>query len=208
MNVHFSLLPKYRGAAPVNWAIVNGEKQTGVTTMRIVEELDAGPILLSRATEIGNGETAPQLMKRLADIGADLLAETLKSLPTLAEHPQQHDEATFAPVLKRKDGSIEWAMDAFAIERRVRGLQSWPNAYTSQHEKRLIIWLAIAENSNNGPDQAGQVLEARADRLVIGCGEGTALRILEVQPEGGRRMSTRAFLNGTHIKVGDRLGSV
>src|SRR5438552_6985790 len=124
INVHFSLLPKYRGAAPVNWAIVNGEKKTGVTTMFIQEELDSGPILLQRETEIGAEETAPQLMARLAVMGAELLSETLAQLNAITPQAQRDEEATLAPLLKKEDGLIDWSMDAFAIERRVRGLQS------------------------------------------------------------------------------------
>ena len=139
INVHFSLLPKYRGAAPVNWAIVNGEKETGVTTMRIVEELDAGPILRQCATQIGESETAPGLMKRIAETGADLLSETLKDIAHIELKPQRDEDATFAPILKREDGRIDWTMDATAIERRVRGFQPWPNAHTTFNSRRLII---------------------------------------------------------------------
>jgi len=145
INVHFSLLPKYRGAAPVNWAIVDGEKETGVSTMRIVPELDAGPVLLQRATAIGERESAPELMQRLAATGADLLSETLKDLEHLEPKTQRHDDATFAPILKREDGLISWAMDASAIDRRVRGFQPWPNAHTTLHSRRLIIREASAE---------------------------------------------------------------
>lgn len=210
INVHFSLLPKYRGAAPVNWAIVEGEKETGVTTMRIVEELDAGPILLQRATDIGESETAPELMARLAEIGADLLSETLKGIDNLKARPQRNEEATLAPMLQRQTGRIDWTLDAFAIDRRVRGLQPWPNAYTTLHSRRLIIRRATAEK----PQQLsvltrtvpGQIIEAHGDRLVIACRDETALRILELQPEDSRRMSARDFLNGMHIKAGDVLG--
>src|SRR5207248_1710731 len=122
INVHFSLLPKYRGAAPVNWAIVNGEKETGVTTMKIVEELDAGPILLQHQTQIEAHETAPELLTRLAEIGAELLSETLKCFDAIQPQPQpqRDEEATLAPILTREDGLIDWSMDAFAIEQRVR----------------------------------------------------------------------------------------
>src|SRR2546423_3153017 len=129
VNVHFSLLPKYRGAAPVNWAIVNGETETGVTTMKIVEELDAGPILLQRTTKIESDETAPHLLSRLADEGAELISETLRTLNDITPRPQPDQRATFAPLLKREDGLIDWSMDAYAIERRVRGFQPWPNAH-------------------------------------------------------------------------------
>src|SRR4051812_24227745 len=133
INVHFSLLPLYRGAAPANWAIVNGETETGVTTMFIEPSLDTGPILLQQKTAFGEKETAPELMQRLADIGAELLGETLARLHELTPRPQHDADATFAPVLNKEDGLIDWSLSAFAIERRVRGLQPWPNAYTSFH---------------------------------------------------------------------------
>src|SRR5213082_2865724 len=142
INVHFSLLPKYRGAAPVHWAIVNGETETGVTTMKIVQELDAGPILLQQSTDIQEDETAPELMSRLAEIGADLISETLRNLADIEPKPQIDKEATFAPILKREDGLIDWSMDAYAIASRVRGFQPWPNAHTTFGSQRLIIWKA------------------------------------------------------------------
>src|SRR6266550_7592801 len=137
INVHFSLLPKYRGAAPVNWAIVNGEKETGVTTMKIVEELDAGPILLQHPIQIEAHETAPELLTRLAEIGAELLSETLKRFNAIQPQLQRDEEATLAPILTREDGLIDWSMDVFAIEQRVRGFQPWPNAHSSFRTQRL-----------------------------------------------------------------------
>jgi len=207
INVHFSLLPEYRGAAPVNWAIVNGEKATGVTTMKIVEELDAGPILLQRRTEISESETAPELMARLAEVGAELLSETLKQIQSLEPQPQQNDQATFAPILKRADGLIDWSLDAYAIARRVRGLQPWPNAFTTFRSHRLIIWEAAPEWIEQLRFAPGQIIEARGDRLVVAAGGGTAIRFLELQAEGSRRLKARDFLNGTHINVGELLGS-
>jgi methionyl-tRNA formyltransferase len=206
INVHFSLLPKYRGAAPVNWAIVNGEKETGVTTMKIVEELDAGPILLQQATEINAHETAPELLTRLAEIGADLLSETLKHFDGIQARPQRDEEATLARLLKREDGLIDWSNDAFAIERRVQGFQPWPNAYTTLRSQRLIIWKAAPEWIEQLAFPRGQIIEARGDRLIIACGDGTALRVSELQTEGGRRLSARDFRNGMHLKVGEILG--
>jgi methionyl-tRNA formyltransferase len=206
INVHFSLLPKYRGAAPVNWAIVEGEKETGVTTMRIVEELDAGPILLQSVTQIGEVETATELMKRLAETGAELLSETLKGVDQIELKPQRQEDATFAPMLKREDGLIDWALDAAAIERRVRGFQPWPNAYTTLNSRRLIVRQAAAEKLQQPTARPGQTVEAQGDRLLIACGDDTALRILELQPEDSRRMSARDFLNGFHIKAGQLLG--
>jgi methionyl-tRNA formyltransferase len=206
INVHFSLLPKFRGAAPVNWAIVNGEKETGVTTMKVVEELDAGPILLQRATEINEQETAPDVMKRLAEIGAELLSETLKRLDSIEPKAQSEELATFAPMLERADGLIDWSIDAFAIERRVRGFQPWPNAFTSFRSQRLIIQEATPEWIEQLRFSPGQIIEARGDRLIIACGEATALRVSELQMESSRRMSARDFLNGAHIRIGDMLG--
>jgi methionyl-tRNA formyltransferase len=206
INVHFSLLPKYRGAAPVNWAIVNGEEQTGVTTMRIVEALDAGPILLQKATKIGDRETAPELMTRLADMGAELISETLTSLHEIEPKPQIDTESSLAPILKREDGLIDWSLDAFAIERCVRGLQPWPNAHTTFRSNRLIVWSAIPEWIEQLQFPIGQVIEAVRDRLLVACGDGTALRLLEVQPQDSRRMSARDFLNGTQLRAGESLG--
>lgn len=206
INVHFSLLPHYRGAAPLNWAIVNGEKETGVTTMRIVEELDAGPILLQRATEIGEQETAPEVMKRLSTMGADLISETLGRLDAIVPQAQADSEATLAPMLKREDGLIDWSLDSYALDRLIRGLQPWPNAFTSFKSHRLIIWKATPEWIEQLPFPPGQIIEARGDRLLVACGQRTALRVAELQIEGGRRLSVRDFLNGTHIAAGQRLG--
>jgi methionyl-tRNA formyltransferase len=209
INVHFSLLPRYRGAAPVNWAIVNGEEQTGVTTMFLEEELDAGPILLQRETHIGATETAPELMMRLADLGSELLGETLSRLDTITPRPQHKRDATFAPMLKREDGLIGWSNSAFIIERLVRGFQPWPGAYTHVKSGRLSVWRAAATTEDpTGASLKGresEIIAAHGDELVVACGEQTALRLIEVQPEGKRRMSARDYLNGTHLKIGDRL---
>ena len=205
INVHFSLLPKYRGAAPVNWAIVNGETETGVTTMRIVEALDAGPILLQSGATIGKHETAPEVLLRLAEMGAALISKTLRNLDAIEPRAQLDDDATFAPILKRENGLIDWSMDAFAIERRVRGFQPWPNAYTALDSRRLIIWRATPEQIELSIT-SGQVVEARSDRLVVSCGHSTLLRIAELQPEGGRRMSAGDFINGKYVKDGAVLG--
>jgi methionyl-tRNA formyltransferase len=206
LNVHFSLLPLYRGAAPVNWAIVNGETTTGVTTMFIEERLDAGPILLQRKTRIGGDETAPELMNRLAEIGADLLGETLAGFDTITPRPQRDRDATCAPLLKREDGLVDWSSDAVAIERCVRGLQPWPNAHSSYKLHRLIFWSAKAELEIDRLASEGEVLAAHGDDLVVKCGKQTALRLIEIQPEGKRRMGVRDFLNGTHLQPGERFG--
>ncbi len=176
INVHFSLLPLYRGAAPANWAIVNGEIETGVTTMFIEPTLDTGPILLQQKTPIGEKETAPELMQRLAEIGAELLGETLARLDNLTPRPQRDSDATFAPVLNKEDGLIDWSHSAFAIERRVRGLQPWPNAYTNFNSKGLTIWSAEPSTKTDANAAPGEIIVAHRDELVVSCGE-TALRL-------------------------------
>ena len=206
INVHFSLLPLYRGAAPTNWAIVSGETETGVTTMFIEPELDTGPILLQQKTEIGETETAPELMVRLAQIGAGLLGETLTRLNELTPRPQHDRDATFAPVLKKEDGLIKWSQSAVVIERCVRGFQPWPNAYTTFNTKGLTIFRARPITSPVSDAPHGEVIAAHGDDLVVSCGEQTALRLFEVQPEARKRMPVRDFINGLHVKVGDRLG--
>jgi len=211
INVHFSLLPLYRGAAPANWAIVNGETQTGVTTMFIEPTLDTGPILLQSKTPIGATETAPELMERLAGIGAELLGETLSRLNDLTPRPQRDRDATFAPILKKEDGLIDWSRSAVEIERCVRGFQPWPNAYTSFDGKGLTIWQAQALSSVTSASSVsdavpGQVIAAQGGDLTVQCGQQTALRLTEVQPEARKRMAARDFLNGTQIKMGDRFG--
>ena len=206
INVHFSLLPKYRGAAPVNWAIVRGESETGVTTMQIDEGLDTGAILLQRATPIEPDETAPQLLARLSESGADLLGATLARLDEIVPRPQVDEAATFAPILKREDGLIDWPMRAAEIERRVRGLQPWPNAFTQFRAQRLVIWRAVPLPTNTAQTKPGTITRAHGDELVVACGAATALQLLEVQAEGRRRMSARDFLNGMRVEAGARLG--
>ncbi|HYP52747.1 MAG TPA: methionyl-tRNA formyltransferase, partial [Pyrinomonadaceae bacterium] len=144
VNVHFSLLPKYRGAAPVNWAIVRGEAETGVTTMLMDEGLDTGPVLLRRAAAIGERETAPELLARLARAGAELLSETLARFDEIEPQRQNDECATLAPLLRREDGRVDWSEHASQVERRVRGFQPWPNAHTSHQGRRLIVWRAEA----------------------------------------------------------------
>jgi methionyl-tRNA formyltransferase len=206
INVHFSLLPQYRGAAPVNWAIVRGEKETGVTTMQMDEGLDTGGILLQRGTAIGEALTAPELMSRLSVIGADLLSETLARLDEINPREQSEEKATFAPVLKREDGLVDWALDAAQIERRVRGFQPWPNVYTRHNSQRLVIWrasVASDEQRTGGEGRIGEIVKAHGDELVVACGDETLLRLHEVQPEGKRRLSVRDFLNGARVRAGE-----
>lgn len=213
LNVHFSLLPKYRGAAPVNWAIVRGETETGVTTMQIDEGLDTGAIYLQRSTLIGDTETAPQLLARLATLGAELLSETLARLDELEPRPQREEAATHAPILRREDGLVDWTGSATEIERRVRGFQPWPNAHTLFRGQRLVIHQASLQQSasadeavSGGMNAAGELTKAHGDELEVVCGERTRLQLREVQLEGKRRMSARDFINGMRVRAGERLG--
>ena len=206
INVHFSLLPKYRGAAPVNWAIVNGEDRTGVTTMQMDPGLDTGDILLQRAAEIDSRETAVELTNRLAGVGADLLSETLTTYSEIEPAPQNDADASFAPILKKEDGLADWNLRAAEIENRVRGFQPFPGVFTFYNGSRLSILKAAAAEEASDGSEAGEILTAKRDVFEVACGGGTVLRIVEIQPEGKRRMPVRDFINGTKPKAGDRLG--
>ena len=207
INVHFSLLPKYRGAAPANWAIVNGDKETGVTTMFMEPTLDTGPILLQHATKIGETETAPELMQRLSETGAEVLSETLARLDELTPQPQDDTQASFAPIIKKENGLIDWSRPAAIIERAIRGFQPWPTAYTTYNSKGLTIWEAQPLLVMSPGVQPGEVVVALRDELVIQCGNQTALRVLEVQPEARKRLAARDFINGMRVRIGDRFGT-
>ncbi len=200
INVHASLLPKYRGAAPVQWAIARGETRTGVTTMRIDAGLDTGDMLLKWETEIGPEETAVELGERLAVAGADLLARTLAELPGIVAEPQDEAQASYAPVIRKEDGRIDWRMAAGEIANRVRGLQPWPGCYGSLRGQRLHVWKARVEARKLAPGE----LAVEGKRLFAGCGEG-ALELMEIQLEGRKRMAAAAFLNGFALEAGEVL---
>jgi len=206
VNVHASLLPRYRGAAPVQWAIVNGETETGVTTMLIDEGLDTGPALLAEATPIGAEETAGALESRLAVMGAALLVRTLKGLEqgTVVPRPQDAARATLAPLIKKEDGLIDWNMSGEALARRVRGFHPWPGAHTSWHGRGLRVLRARAEAGRGGAP--GTLLAVDRDGLVVAAGEDTAFRLIEVQPESRTPMPAAAFAAGARLTPGERLG--
>ncbi|MGB5012888.1 MAG: methionyl-tRNA formyltransferase [Pyrinomonadaceae bacterium] len=209
INVHFSLLPKYRGAAPVNWAIANGERETGVTTMMMDVGLDTGNILLQRATEIGEDENAIELMERLSEMGAELLIETLGGLDSIEPKLQDHTAASLAPIMKKDDGRIDFSMTAANVNNRVRGFQPFPTAFTYLGGKRLTIWRSSAVIPDELPRAAeeGTIVAAKGDDLVIACGEATFISVYELQIEGKRRMTTRDFNNGVKPAVGTLLGT-
>lgn len=205
LNVHASLLPKYRGAGPIQWAIVNGETRTGVTTMRIDAGLDTGDILLKRETEIGPEENAIELGERLALMGAGLLVETLDGLAAGAIVAEKQDsaQATYAPLLKKEDGLIDWSRPAHATHNQVRGLQPWPGAYTAFRGQKLHIWKTRLAAGGSRRDVPGFVVNLKP--LVVSCGDG-ALELVEVQPEGRKRMSGADFANGQRLSDNEILG--
>lgn len=202
VNVHASLLPKYRGAAPIQWAIANGETRTGVTTMRIDAGLDTGDMLLKWETEIAAEENALELGARLADAGARILLETLRDNP--APVKQNPEEATYAPILKKEDGEIDWNWPASKIFNRSRGFLPWPGAYSFFRGQLFHIW----KSRVSGEALQGEpgLMSAMDKRLLIACGERTELELIEVQVEGRKRMSGTAFMNGHHLMDDEVLG--
>lgn len=205
LNVHASLLPKYRGAAPIQWAIANGEQETGVTIMRIDAGLDTGDMLLKQSTAIGPDETAPELSARLAPMGANLLLIAIEQIAagTAQFEKQNNDAATVAPILRKEDGAVDWSWSAQHIYNRVRGFQPWPGAYATFRGQQLNITSArpVPETVVS---PAG-TLRTSKRRLFVDCG-GDVLELLEVQPAGKKRMPAEAFLNGIKLQEQERLG--
>jgi len=206
INVHASLLPRYRGPAPIQWAIINGDPETGVTTMQMVEELDAGGILLQARTPIGKDETAATLHDRLATMGAALLVETLDQLADNDLQPVEQDpeRVTYAPKLKKKDGRIRWDQPTSAIDAFVRGMTPWPGAFTFLGDTRLKIF-KVQPALLPHPAPPGTVLPGFSNEVRVATGDG-ALTIREIQSASSRRMATAEFLKGTNIIPGTRLG--
>jgi methionyl-tRNA formyltransferase len=210
LNVHASLLPKYRGAGPVQWSLVNGETRTGVTIMRIDAGLDTGDILRQAETDVSPEENAVDLGQRLAAMGAGLLVETLDELAAGNIQPEKQNsgEATYAPLLKKEDGLIDWALPAAAIHNRVRGLQPWPGAYTGFRGQTLNIWRSrVAEaraEKSEAPAAAGRFVSLKPP--VVATGEG-GLELLEVQLEGRKRISAADFANGQRLQENEILGA-
>src|SRR5262245_33302039 len=202
INVHASLLPRYRGAAPIAWAIIGGERETGITTFRMDAGMDTGPILLQRPTPIGADETAGELAARLAALGATVLLETLDHLDTLAPRPQDDRAATLAPRLRKEDGLLNWTEPAVTVAARIRGLNPWPGAVTFVRGGRLLIWRARALAGRGEPG----ILTRTAGQLAIGTGEGL-LEPVEVQPENRRAMDWDAYLRGARLGPGALLGA-
>jgi methionyl-tRNA formyltransferase len=212
INLHGSLLPKYRGAAPIHWAIASGETRTGLTTMQIDAGLDTGPTLLQHETEITPDETAPQLYLRLAEAGAPLMTETLRGLAggTIAPTPQDNSQATFAPPLNKEDGRIDWSHPAQKIFNRIRGFQPWPGAFSTFRGKQCAIWGKPAPSDTaarlSSPPALGAI-RVSSSEVDVACGESTTLRLDFVQLEGRKRIIAREFANGARLAPGERFAS-
>jgi methionyl-tRNA formyltransferase len=206
INVHASLLPKYRGAAPIQWAIAAGEDVTGVTTMRLDPGLDTGDILLQSQIAIAPRDTAETLAPRLATMGAELLVETLCGLQagTIASQPQDHSQATHAPILRKEDARMDFHRPAAELYNRFRGFQPWPGAYTSFRGKKLSVWKTQPLQKHLSEAQ----LQLEGGQLFVGCGGDTALELLEVQPEGKKHMQALDFIHGYHPRNGEKLGGL
>ncbi len=208
LNVHTSLLPKYRGAAPIQWAILNGDRETGVTIMRMDAGLDTGDILTQRATPIEPADNAQTLHDRLAQLGAELLVRTIPDYVAgkLSPQPQPTEGVSRAPKLKKEDGRVDWHLPARAIWNRVRAFTPWPGAFTflpgQPHAKLLKLWEAQVESDAGKP---GEILRADGNGILIGCG-AESLCVRSLQREGGRRLSAAEFLAGHPLKAGDKLG--
>lgn len=207
INLHASLLPRYRGAAPIAWAIIRGESVTGATTMKIDAGLDTGDMLLQKEIAIGAGDTTETLSTHLSVAGADIMVETLAGLARgeIQPRPQDHSLATLAPMLKKEDGLLDWSVPALEIERRVRGLIPWPVAHTVFRGKGLKVWSARPADLKSAASPPGLV-SVKDGQLIVGCGAGTALEIAELQTEGRKRIPARDFINGVRLRDGERFG--
>lgn len=207
INVHASLLPKYRGAGPIQWAIINGERETGITTMLMDEGMDTGAILLQERVPIQPDETAGALSARLAEVGGRLLVATIRRVKdgTVTPKPQDHSQATLAPLLTKEDGLIDWKLTAIDIANRVRGLSPWPGAYTFAREDRWVLLRASAVDRPAGAAVPGTIVHANKDALLVATGGGL-LAITELQPASSRRMTVSQYLAGHPLSPGLLLG--
>lgn len=209
INLHASLLPKYRGAAPINWTLIEGETITGVTTIRIDAGLDTGDILLQRQCSISPDDTAVTLERKLSEVGAELMVETLKGLEAghITPRPQEHSRATLAPMLKKEDGKVDWSQAAPRIANRVRGLVPWPGTFTTFRGETCHLWSARPSpagppEKTTAPAEPG-VLWAGQGRLLVACGQGSWLELAELQMPNRKRASARDFLNGLRPALRD-----
>jgi methionyl-tRNA formyltransferase len=214
INLHASLLPKYRGAAPINWAIVNGESETGLTTMRIDAGMDTGEMLLQSRLGIGPLETAPELANRLAEAGAPLMIETLRGIAagTLAPRTQNDEQVSYAPILKKEDGRIDWRLRSQQIYNRMRGFTPWPGAYTSFRSQTCQVWgqpvfidSPMAVQFKDPALPLGTIRKA-GEHLLVACGETTEIEVTAVKVQGRKQNSATEFANGARLTEGERFG--
>jgi methionyl-tRNA formyltransferase len=202
INLHFSLLPKYRGASPVHWSILNGEKSTGVTIFELNEKMDEGDILAKRELEILPGEYAHELEVRLAEIGTELLCKTIDQIDSIPHTKQNHSQATFAPLLKKEDGRIDWTKSAVEIDRKIRAFTPWPSAYTFLDQKRIKITRGKTQGGKAHGFSPGEMLGVNKTGIRVSCGQNSMYLIEELQPEGKKAMNAYAFTLGTQISPG------
>jgi methionyl-tRNA formyltransferase len=210
INLHASLLPKYRGAAPINWAIANGETRTGLTTMRIDAGMDTGEMLLQRELAIGPAETAPELAARMSEIGAPLVVETLRGLAagSIVPRPQNHAEATLAPILKKEDGRIDWNRPAQEIYNRMRGFAPWPGAYTAFRGQTCHVWGQPVEHTGLSESPGSFLISHKPEtRLFVVCGTGSAIRLTRVKLEGRKEVSAQEFFIGARLQPKERFNT-
>jgi methionyl-tRNA formyltransferase len=209
INLHASLLPKYRGAAPINWAIIKGERYTGVSTMHVDAGMDTGPILMQLGLKIGDDETAPQLTKRMAAQGAPLVMSSIVGLDRkmVIARVQDNAQATRAPILKKKHGLIDWNLTAGQIYNRIRGLDPWPGAYTHFRGQLCHVWGCPAEAPPGARAAAAGTLAADGGQLFVSCGEASWLRLTELKLEGRKRITAREFENGARLTPGEMFSS-
>lgn len=203
INVHASLLPKYRGSAPIQWAVLNGDKMTGVTVMQMDKGIDTGDMLLVRETEIDVNETSAQLFERLSELGANALINVLNDIKNVQPKPQPKGDFGYANMITKKMSPIDWKRTAFEVHNQIRGLQTWPCASTTLTGKTLKIHKSVLSDFKG--NVAGEVVD-NTNRLVVSCGDGNCVELLELQLDGKKRMDTKTFLFGNNIKIGTILG--
>jgi methionyl-tRNA formyltransferase len=206
INLHASLLPKYRGAAPINWAIANGEPFTGNTTMRIDAGMDTGEILLQQQLSVGPEETAPELTRRLAEAGAELMVDTLRGLQTgkIVPQPQNNGDATYAPILKREDGRIDWERPARETYNRMRAFDPWPGAYAEFRGRTCHLW-GIPVSNDASSEPPGTILVSHGE-VKVACGAATGMVLTHVKLEGRKQVSATEFANGARLQPGEGFG--
>ncbi len=204
INLHFSLLPKYRGASPVYWTILNGEQTTGVTIFELNEKMDEGDILARQEVEIFPEEYAFELESRLAEIGAELLCQTIDRIGTVPHIKQDHSQATYASLIKKEDGRIDWTQEAALVDRKVRAFTPWPSAFTFYKDKRIKILRGRVQSGPFPDFFPGEILLVKKEGIEVGCGEKSVYLIEKLQPEGKKTLSAYAFTLGARIMPGDK----